>query len=206
MAACANHRIICCLLWSFFATCAGCMTTVSSGKPIEMDATANGADATLGPGDVFEVRVYGEKELSQPYRVASDGTIDFPLIGNIRVGGLTPSETKLLLEKKLVEGEFLKKPQISILVNEFSSKKISVFGQVKKPGSFSYQEGMGVVEAISIAGGFTPMAKSENTMVTRMVDGKKQNFVVSVEEIGKGRERDFELRSGDIIFVPERIF
>ncbi|MBN2527276.1 MAG: polysaccharide biosynthesis/export family protein [Deltaproteobacteria bacterium] len=163
-------------------------------------------DTTLGPGDVFDVRVFGEKELSSSYRVASDGTIDFPLIGSIVVGGLTPAETKKRIETELVAGDFLKRPQVSILVKEYTSKKVSVFGQVNKPGTFPWQEGMGVVAAISIAGGFTPMARTENTMVTRVVNGKKENYVVSVEDIGEGKTTDFSLKPGDIIFVPERVF
>ena len=163
-------------------------------------------DITLAPGDSFEVRVYGEKDLSGEFRVASDGAFDYPLLGNIQVGGLTPSEVSEKLKRLFIEGEFLKSPQVSILVKTFSSKKVSVFGQVNKPGTFPWQEGMGVVEAISLAGGFTPMAKTENTMVTRQENGRKQNFVVQVEEIGQGKSSDFVLRPGDIIFVPERLF
>lgn len=163
-------------------------------------------DTTLGTGDVFDVRVFNEKELSSTYRVASDGTIDFPLIGQISVVGLTPNEVRALIETRLKEGDFLKQPQVSILVKEYSSKKVSVFGQVNKPGTFPWQDGMGVVQAISLAGGFTPMAKTENTMVTRISNGEKQNFVLPVEEIGEGKRPDFILNPGDIVFVPERIF
>ena len=163
-------------------------------------------DNTLGPGDLFDVRVYGEKELSNEFRVASDGTIDFPLIGTVVVSELTPSQVKEKLEQLLIEGDYLRAPQISILVKEYKSKKISVFGQVNKPGTFPYQEGMGVVEAVSIAGGFTPMARTDNTTVTRVADGQKQNFIVPVEKIGTGQEKDFVLGPGDIVFVPERVF
>lgn len=209
-----SRRELCLLEWVDFAAMmiiviagSGCgPTTQPATIPPPTVSEAAAEDNTLGAGDVFDVRVYGEKELSNTFRVATDGSIDFPLIGNIQVGGLTPSETKELIERLLVDGEFLKAPQVSILVKEYSSKKVSVFGQVNKPGTFPYQEGMGVVEAISLAGGFTPMAKTANTMVTRVVNGEKQNFVVSVEEIGQGKTSDFTLRPGDIVFVPERIF
>ena len=164
------------------------------------------ADITLAPGDLFEVRVYGEKELCGEFRVESNGTFDYLFLGRVAVGGLTPSEVSELLEKKFFEEDYLKNPQVTVLVKKYASKKVSVFGQVNRPGSFDWQEGMGVVAAISLAGGFTPMAKTEHTMVTRMVDGKKKNFVLSVEEIGEGKSSDFALRPGDIVFVPERIF
>jgi len=183
-----------------------CGSTVPPSDAATAANTQPPQDTTLGPGDVFDVRVFGEEDLSATYRVASNGSIDFPLIGTVVVLGMTPSNVKQLLESKLIEGEFLKKPQVSILVKEYSSKKISVFGQVNKPGSFPFQDGMGVVEAISLAGGFTSMARTDETIVTRTVDGQKQKYRIPVEDIGKGRVPDFVLRPGDIIFVPERVF
>ncbi len=163
-------------------------------------------NTTLGPGDVFDVRVYGEKELSSSYRVGSDGTIDFPLVGTVNVVGLTPANVASLLEEALVERQYLKSPQVSIFVKEYNSKKISVFGQVNKPGTFPYQDGMSVVEAISIAGGFNSMAKKNDTFVIRVLEGKKTRFQVPVVSIGQGQVANFVLRPGDILFVPERVF
>jgi polysaccharide export outer membrane protein len=163
-------------------------------------------DTTLGPGDVFDVRVFGEEDLSSTFRVASDGGIDFPLLGVVNVEGRTPTEVSKLVEKGLREGDFLKNPQVSIFVKEYNSKKISVFGQVKQPGNFPYRDGMSVVEAISQAGGFTSMARKNDTTVIRVVEGKKERFQVQVEAIGQGRVPNFFLRTGDIVFVPERIF
>jgi polysaccharide export outer membrane protein len=163
-------------------------------------------DTTLGPGDIFDVRVYGEKELSNIFRVSSAGTIDFPLIGKVKVQGLTPSEVAELLKKRLKEGEFVKDPHISIFVREYKSKKISVFGQVQRPGTFNYEDNMNVVQAITLAGGFTPLADKNRTTVTRTLKGKKQRIRVPVEKIGRGTAVNFLLLPGDIIFVPERIF
>ena len=189
----------------------GC-TTVSAASPVvnvpqptvKIEQTVE--DITLAPGDLFEIRVYGEKELCGEFRVESNGTFDYLFLGKVKVGGLTPSEVSELLETMFIDGDFLKNPQVSVLVKKYSSKKVSVFGQVNRPGTFPWQEGMGVVEAISLAGGFTPMAKTEHTMVTRMVNGQKKNYVVSVEEIGEGKSPDLSLRPGDIVYVPERIF
>lgn len=178
-----------------------------SSQPVVVEeAAAELPDTTLGPEDVFDVRVFGEKELSNTYRVASDGTIDFPLIGTVSVTGKTPTEVADLIETALVEGDFLKRPQVSILVTEYNSKKISVFGQVKQPGTFPYQDGMSVVEAISKAGGFTSMARANDTVVIRVVDGDEKRFKVPVEAIGEGQAPNFLLRAGDIVFVPERVF
>lgn len=177
--------------------------------PIRVDipeALTTPPDTTLGPGDVFDIRVFEEEELSSTFRVASDGSIDFPLLGNLRVEGKTPSEVADIVESGLRDEQYLKNPQVSVFVKEYNSKKISVFGQVKKPGTFPYQDGMSVVEAISIAGGFTSMSRGNETTIIRMVDGKKKRFMVQVEFIGQGKATNFVLRSGDIVFVPERIF
>ncbi|MCP4606875.1 MAG: polysaccharide export protein [Proteobacteria bacterium] len=186
----------------FLISCGG-----AQPQPTQLPVDASPPpDTTLGPGDVFDVRVYGEKDLSSTFRVASDGTIDYPLLGTVQVNKMTPTEVVKVLEGGLKDGEFLKKPQVSIFVKEYNSKKVFIFGQVKKPGTFPYQEGMSVVEAISIAGGFTAMARGNDTTVTRIVDGKKKRFGVPVEEIGQGKAANFVLRPGDILFVPERIF
>ena len=163
-------------------------------------------DATLGPGDVFDIRVYGEEQLSNTFRTASDGSIDYPLLGTLIVEGLTPTEVSHLVENGLREREFIKNPQVSVFVKEYKSKKVSVLGQVKKPGTFGFEEGMSVVEAISIAGGFTSMARENDTTVTRIVDGGERRYHVPVGTISQGRHANFFLQPGDIIFVPERIF
>jgi len=171
-----------------------------------LDQVQTAPDTTLGPGDVFDIRVFEEKELSSTFRVASDGSIDFPLLGTLKVAGLNPSAVSKLVEDGLRDNEFLKNPQVSILVKEYNSKKISVFGQVKKPGTFSYQDGMSVVEAISLGGGFTSMARKNDVTVIRVINGKKRRFGVPVEEIGQGKASNFIMRPGDIVFVPERVF
>jgi polysaccharide export outer membrane protein len=95
---------------------------------------------------------------------------------------------------------------VSVLVKEYNSKRISVFGQVENPGNFPYTERMHIVQAISLAGGFTPLAEKNETVVSRRVDGRERRVRVAVEAIGEGRITNFYLRPGDIIFVPERTF
>ena len=161
--------------------------------------------STLGPGDVFEVKVFQEKDLSGVYRVSSAGKINFPLIGYVDVAGLTPSEVANKLAA-LLEKDYLRNPQVDVFVKEYNSKKIYVFGQVKKPGTFKYENGMTIVQAITLAGGFTPLAAPNKTSVTRILDGKEVRFTLAVEKIGEGAAKNFPLLPGDIIFVPESLF
>lgn len=184
----------------------GCGAAYDGPPPSGPQSVRTDGDAALGPGDVFEVRVYQEEDLSGDYKVGLDGTINFPLIGLIRVGGLSPGRIAELIRNKLVEGQFIKKPDVSILLKESRSKKISVFGQVRQPGTFSYEENMTVVQAITLAGGFNAIADKNHTTLTRVIDGKTQRTRVPVEEIGEGEAADVYLKAGDIIFVPERVF
>jgi polysaccharide export outer membrane protein len=163
-------------------------------------------DAAVGPGDLFDIRVYGEPSLSANYEVAGDGTINFPLIGSVAVQGKTPPQIEKEIQARLAEG-YLKRPSVSLRVTEYRSRKVSVFGQVRAPGTFPYSENMSVVEAISRAGGFTALAKKNAVRITRKSGGEvAESINVAVEDIGQGRAPNFLLRPGDVVFVPERLF
>jgi polysaccharide export outer membrane protein len=106
---------------------------------------------------------------------------------------------------KLKQG-FLKEPQVSVFVKEYNSKKVFVFGEVQKPGTFMYEEEMTIIQAITVAGGFAKSAAKNKVSVTRLEDGIEKRIFLSVEEIGRGKERNFFLMPGDIVFVPESFF
>lgn len=163
-------------------------------------------DTTLGAGDVFEVRVYGEAGLSGAFRVAQDGTIDYPFVGRVTVAGLEPPAVADRLASGLREGHYMNAPQVSVMVTEYNSKRVSVMGAVRDPGTFPLSPGLTVVQAVSLAGGFGPLADRNRTVVTRSIDGQPRQFRVPVEDVARGRAQDFELRAGDIVFVPERVF
>jgi polysaccharide export outer membrane protein len=160
----------------------------------------------LGAGDTFEVRVYGEKELSGKYSVESDGTVDFPLIGRVTVDGLEPAQVSDEIEIRLKDSEVLRNPQVSVLVTAYASKRISVVGAVSRPGNFPMASGLTVVQAIGLAGGFTSLADRNSTLVTRRHKGKTNRFRVAVEKVTEGRADDFAVQAGDIIYIPERLF
>jgi polysaccharide export outer membrane protein len=162
-------------------------------------------DTTLGPGDLFDVRVFGQEGMSATYSVSNEGAISFPLIGSVEVGGKTPAAVERDIRERLADG-YLRDPQVSVLVREYKSKKISVFGQVRKPGTFGYTDGMTVVEAIAQAGGFNEMARKNAVTVTRKHDDKQTKYTVPVESIGEGKAENFFIRPGDVVFVPRRLW
>ena len=107
---------------------------------------------------------------------------------------------------RCLQNGYFRRPQVSVLVKEYNSKKVFVFGEVQKPGTFPFEENMSVVQAVTLAGGFTKTAAKNNTNVTRLVDGQEQKLRVPVEEIAIGQTRNFLLQPGDIVFVPESFF
>jgi polysaccharide export outer membrane protein len=157
---------------------------------------------TLAPNDVLEVRVYQEADLSGVYRVTPNGDVDFPLCGKVRVAGSSASEAADALTACLKHG-FVRRPQVAVMVKEFNSKKVFVFGEVPKPGAFPFEEGMTILHAVSAAGGFNRTASKNSLNVTRTVDGQELKIPVRAEDIVVGRQKNFPLQPGDIIFVPE---
>jgi protein involved in polysaccharide export with SLBB domain len=167
-------------------------------------STANHEDR-LGVDDVFEVRVYGESDLSGTYRVSADGTIDFPLAGRISVTGRGSGEVQQEIVRRLKAG-YLKNPQVTLMVKEWNSRKISVLGQVQKPGAVAYFPNMTIVEAIASAGGFSSIAAKNNVNLRRDTGGKVEIRVVPVADIAEGRSPNVSVLPGDVLVVDERIF
>lgn len=189
------------LLVVLFAVGCGGGVSSASRLPAPLQST------TVGPGDVFEVNLVGEKELPKEYRVQPDGSIDFPYISRVMVSGLEPQDISSLIKQKLVEAKILRDPQVSVLVKQYNSKKVTIIGQVTKPGSVPWTDGMKLVDAISMAGWFTSIAASKSVIVNRVSkDGKTTTITVSVDAITDGAQPDIPLQSGDTIKVEQRVF
>jgi len=189
------------------AACAGRQVSEGSERALAPAApAAEGVDASaLGPGDVFEVRVYGEPDLSGGYRVGPKGDIVFPLCRRVSVSGLTANEVAEKLRACLADG-YIRNAQVSVIVKEYNSKKVFVFGEVQKPGTFVYEDGMTIVQAVTLAGGFTKTAAPNSTSVTRLVDGQEVKIRIPVQDIAVGKAANVNLHPGDIVFVPESLF
>jgi protein involved in polysaccharide export with SLBB domain len=197
-----------CVAAASLAVClGGCPTAgtrVSTPLASEVEASSQ-SEFGLAPGDTFDIRVWDEATLSGPYKVAPDGTFEFPLLGTIDVKGKLPQDVAKELKERLRKG-YLRNPDVMIIVKEQSSKKIFILGQVSKPGTITYSQNLSIVEAIGQVGGFTPMAMKNGTTITRVEQGKKVSMVVPVADISEGKAGNYFLRPGDIVLVPERIF
>lgn len=161
----------------------------------------------VGPGDLLEVFVVGEEKLPKEYEVSPDGTLAFPYIDPIKVAGLEPREIATTLRDSLIEAKFLVSPQVQVKVKTYNSKKIQVIGQVAKQGPLPYQDGMTLVQAISAAGWFTPLADTNHVQVIRQTpNGGAVNAIVSVDAITDNARPDIKLQQGDTIKVDQRLF
>jgi protein involved in polysaccharide export with SLBB domain len=165
----------------------------------------NSTRAVLGEGDVIEVRVFGEGELSGKHQVSSDGTIRLPLVGSISVRGLTPEETAGYISEEYRKA-YVRQPEVSVFVEEFNSRKVFVLGEVKNPGPYTFEENMTVIAAVAKAGGTSALAAPNRTVVSHEHEGKQVRVIARVADIGRGEAPDMVLQPGDIVFVPESIF
>jgi polysaccharide export outer membrane protein len=165
-------------------------------------------DYRLSGADLLEITVFGQQNLDRTVRLSQAGTITFPLVGSVRLGGLTTAAGEAALAASL--SEYVRDPQVTIFVKEYGNKTVFVFGQVGKPGAVALpvETPLTVLGAVSEAGGFTRIAAPDRTRVIRQVDGRSQTFVIDVSAITKHGENDKDmiLLPNDIVFVPESMF
>jgi polysaccharide export outer membrane protein len=183
---------------------ASCAHEQPPAAPLEPEPVV-GWDERLGIDDVLQIRLLAEPDLSGEYRVGSDGTVDFPYVGRVQALGMRPSELQAELTRKLKEGYFVN-PQLGLVVTAWNSRKISVLGQVTRPGPLQYQSKMTIVDAIAAAGGFTPTAAKNSVRLRREVNGKVETRMFRLTDISEGRLPNVTMVPGDILVVDERIF
>lgn len=162
--------------------------------------------AAVGPDDLLEIHIVGEKELPVEYRVTSDGAIDVPYAGRIEVAGRSPQEIATRVGDALVEKKYLTTAQVTVGVKQYNSKVVEVVGQVTKPGPQPFKKGLTVVGAISAAGWFTPLADSNHIHLIRRNGDKTVSATISVDAITDNVHPDFLLQPGDTLKVDQRIF
>jgi polysaccharide export outer membrane protein len=147
----------------------------------------------LAPGDSLRISVFGEDDLSVDRRVSDRGTISFPLLGELKVAGLTPEDLEQLITTRL-RGPYLVDPKVSVSIDAY--REFFVMGQVNKPGGYPYLPGLTVRKAISVAGGFTERA------------ARSKIYVVNESSPNSERKVDQQdsVSAGDTIIVKESFF
>jgi polysaccharide biosynthesis/export protein len=162
----------------------------------------------IGPGDSLQVFVWRNPELSSTVPVRPDGKISTPLVEDMVAVGKTPTELARDIEKVLAE--YVKSPQVNVIVTQPVSafSQVKVIGQVLKPQSLPYRDGMTVLDALLTVGGLGPYAAGNRAKVIRTDGGKQTQISVNLEKIvDKGdMTQNIKLQPGDVIVVPETHF
>ena len=170
------------------------------------------ANYLLGPQDVVTVVVFGEPELSRKYTIEQDGTFTFPLIGRVTAKGMTPRALETELTRRLISGEYMKNPQLTVSIETYRSQKILVMGQVQQPSEYQLTGDMTLLAALARAGGTTPSASHEAVIVRpphRAPDGTSKPgdaeiIRIDLAELQSGNVTlNVALQDGDTINVPK---
>lgn len=157
-------------------------------------SSSSAQEYVLGTGDRIKLVVFGEADLSGEYEVGSTGVVALPLIGDIRAAGKPLRSFEQAVRSKLSEG-YLKDPRVSAQVINY--RPFFILGEVSKPGSYPYVNGMTVINAVALAGGYTYRADKSGVTISHASDPEKKDVPVSEEST---------VMPGDILRVPERFF
>ena len=176
---------------------------VSVGVTSAQEAAAPNADYKLGPGDTIRVQVFQNPDLTVETRVSESGTINYPLVGRVALGGLSIGEAEGRIAQALRAGNFLKAPQINIVLLQVKGNQISVLGQVHRPGRFPLETfNVRVSDMLAAAGGVTP-AGDDVLIVTGAREGKPFRKVIDIPGLflNARQQDDILLASGDTLYV-----
>jgi polysaccharide export outer membrane protein len=167
-------------------------------------ATAAGTPGSegyrVGPLDVLDITVFKLTDLNKTVQVSESGRFGFPLIGEVQGSGRTVSEIEKDLESRLGV-DYLRNPQITVLVKEYNSHRITVEGAVKKAGVFPMQGPMSLLQAVATAGGLDELSDG-SLLVFRRVDGKTAVARFNLNDLRNQQAEDPTLQAGDIVMVP----
>lgn len=156
----------------------------------------------IGPGDVLSISVWNNQELTKVVKVLPDGTISFPLIGEITVLDMTVSQVAKSLREKLEP--YASDPQLSVEVQQTNSLLVYVIGKVNRPGHFPYSGNIDALQALAMAGGLNPFAKRSDIKIMRTEKDGKKEFSFDYDAVieGKGLNQNIQLKRGDVVVVP----
>ena len=196
---------------ALFAAGFGAAQAIAQAEPVSpVRAGSAVADYRINAGDELEIYVWGEERLQRTVKVLPDGTVAFPLVGQIRAQGALPSEIEARISDGLKTQYRGEVPQGTVSVAAASGMQFSVMGRVKSPGTFTPGRYVNVLEALSLAGGPNEFANLDNVLVIRKVGDQLDTFRVRIASLFKTgadnsdvlRANIQRLQSGDTVIVP----
>jgi polysaccharide export outer membrane protein len=186
--------------------------------PLKKFRTGNASDTSektetqsptyrLAANDTVEITVFGEDDLNTTARIGKDGAVTMPLVGLVKIGGQSVREAAVTLEGRL--RQYLVKPQVAVNILAYSKRRITILGQVNRPGTFDLPDeaSIDLLEAIGMAGGYTRLANPSRITLKRMVKGRETLYKLDAKQmLDKEAGERVTVLPGDTIIVAERIF
>jgi polysaccharide biosynthesis/export protein len=158
----------------------------------------------MGPGDTVKIAVYQNPDMAIETRVSEVGSVTFPLLGPVEIGGLTAAQAEIRIASLLKSGGFVPRAQVTILVTQFRSRQVSVLGQVNHPGRYAIEEpSVRLTDVLAMAGGIAPTG-GETVTVIRAGEVGEQRMEIDLLGLfdAPSQPRNIELANGDTVFVP----
>jgi polysaccharide export outer membrane protein len=168
--------------------------------------TAASPQYVLRSGDVVQVKVYQEEDLTSVSRIGTDGTVSMPLLGSVKVISNTVEQANAII-RDLLAKDYLVNPQVSLNVTEFAKRRFTVLGQVQRPGTYDMptDESVSLLQAIATAGGYTRIGNPRRITVQRTVDGANVLKKLDAEAMADDKkQKPFVIQPDDVIIVGEK--
>jgi polysaccharide export outer membrane protein len=158
----------------------------------------------IGPSDKLSILIWNHDEMSRSVTVRPDGMISYPLIGEVKVAGLTPTEFHGIVVERIGEYINVLDREVSVMIDEVHSFKVSVLGDVRDPGRYEFQSHVTVLDALATAGGLTEFADTDEITIIRLVNNGVERIDVNYRDIINPRrsQRPAAIYPGDIVIVP----
>ncbi len=169
----------------------------------QQQQTANAEQVVIGSGDLLEISVYGAPDFNRQVRVSDGGEISLPLIGVMKVSGLSVTAAEQSVQRRLIDGGFFNDPQVSIFEKEYATQGVSVLGEVQKPGVYPLLGARTLFDVISAGGGTTPKAGKTAIVTHRDHPDQPKTVTLPYDEAGLSRGDNIQILPGDTVVVSK---
>ena len=193
------------LFWSFCCFAVHAAQSSRASDPPTPPGDSPPRIIQIGPGDSVSIQVYGQADMSTVVYVSDDGTIPVPLAGPVQIAGLSPSEASKRIEKALKDGNYLVDPHVTLTVTVSRSQRVSVLGQVGRPGQYPIEAKTTLFDLLALAGGALDTGSDDIFLLRTDANGALQRYPINLKGLQNSRVAIPEqtLRGGDSILVPK---
>jgi polysaccharide export outer membrane protein len=184
----------------FAPTEAAMHSAAASADKLTSAATVGNSAYMIGPSDVLDISVYQVPDLTKTVQVGDDGTINYPLVGDVPAAGKTARQLEREMQGKL-GATYIRTPQVSVFVKESNSQRVTIEGSIKSSGVYSLKGRTTLQQVVAMAGGINMDTDSGNVIIFRTINGTRSAARFDIDAIQSGKAEDPELQPGDVIVV-----